>query len=104
MATLHGMTAGFGRDEAAASGAIQWNANRDADVPSGPISAALLRGDLPSSLTFIVLSPPPADAFFGVDGDGCRVAEGYLHLVRPQAGPVPVDDDFVGAAIDVALV
>jgi hypothetical protein len=104
MATIRGTTAGFGLDEVADSAAILWNANRGADVPSGPIAPAILHAHLPASLSLIVLSPPPAEAFFAVDGETARVAEGYLHLLRPGAGAAPTIVDFVGVALDVALV
>ncbi len=104
LARISGTTAGFGLDEVAGSAAILWNANRGPDVPSGPVSAAVLHPHGPAALTFIVISAPPPEAFFAVDGDGGRVAEGYLHLVRAGAGDAPTIDDFVGTAIDFALV
>lgn len=100
---LHGTAIGFGVEEVAAA-AILWNQNRGHLVPSGPIVAQPMQPAFPAALTISVLAPPPDDAHFAVDGEVAGIAEGYLHLVRADAGDEIGPDDFVGTAVDLVLV
>jgi hypothetical protein len=101
---LRGTAVGFGADEVAATAAIVWNSNSGPDVPSGPRTIESLRARFPADLTVEVLALPPREAFFAVEGETARVAEGYLYLVRAGAARPPSGDDFIGQAFDTSLV
>jgi hypothetical protein len=104
IATVRGSAAGFGLDEVDSVAAIQWNANHGPDVPSGPLSRAPLRTRPPATLTVEVLAAPPEAAFFRLDGESAEIAEGYVFLLAPGSGAAPGRGDFVGTALDVAVV
>ena len=101
---LRGTAIGFGADDAAGSVGIVWNSNAGPDVPSGPTTIASLRARFPSDLTIDVLAPPPEEAFFSVEGEPARVAEGYVYLLRAGAAHPPAGPDFIGQAFDSVLV
>jgi hypothetical protein len=101
---LSGTAVGFGPDEVAGAAIIVWNSNSGPEVPSGPRTVESLRARFPADLTVEVLSRPPQEAFFAVDGETARVAEGYIFLVRAGASRPPSGDDFIGQAFDTALV
>jgi hypothetical protein len=104
MVRLRGTAVGFAADEVAGSAAIVWNSNAGPEVPSGPRSVESLQAHFPADLTVEVLSRPPEQAFFAVEGETARLAEGYIYLVRAGAGRPPVGADFIGQAFDSVLV
>jgi hypothetical protein len=101
---LRGTAIGFRTDDAAGSVAIAWNSNAGPEIPSGPVTSESLRAQFPADLTIDVLARPPEAAFFAVEGEGVRIAEGYLYLVRAGAGRPPAGADFIGQAFDSVLV
>lgn len=86
---LRGTAIGFRTDDAAGSVAIAWNSNAGPEIPSGPVTSESLRAHFTADLTIDVLARPPEAAFFAVEGEGVRIAEGYLYLVRAGAGRPP---------------
>jgi len=104
MVRLQGTAVGFGADEVAGSAIIVWNSNAGPEVPSGPRTIESLQAHFPASLTVEVLSRPPDEAFFAVEGETARLAEGYIYLLRAGAGRAPAQADFIGQAFDSVLV
>lgn len=103
MVGLRGTAVGFGADEVAGSAAIVWNSNAGPEVPSGPRSGESLQAHFPADVTVEVLSRPPEEAFFAVEGESARLAEGYIYLVRVGAARPPLGADFIGQAFDSVL-
>jgi hypothetical protein len=101
---LRGTAVGFAATEVAGTALIAWNSNAGPEVPSGPRTSEGLQARFPSDLTVEVLSQPPNEAFFAVEGETARIAEGYLFLVRAGASSPPAGDDFIGEAFDSVLV